>query len=121
MSYYTRVDCTWDDGDYAQGNLSVDDILPVAEKWLEQMDIHPDVLADVEAAINQPMEYGFNGLYADLIIDLFAHIAQAFPRVHFFVRGVGEEFDDMWLCEFKQGELVRQQDCYPPENEASEE
>ena len=44
MSYYTRVECTWDDGDYVQGNLSVDDILPVAEKWLEQMNIHSDVL-----------------------------------------------------------------------------
>ena len=31
MSYYTRVDCTWDDSDYAQGNLSVNDILPVTE------------------------------------------------------------------------------------------
>ena len=47
------------------------------------------------ANINQPMEVGFNGLYSSMIIDLFAHIAQAFPSVHFFVRGVGEEFDDM--------------------------
>lgn len=69
MSYYTRVECTWDDSDYVQGNLSVDDILPVAEKWLEQMDIHPDVLDDVAAAVNQPMEAGFNGLYSGLIID----------------------------------------------------
>ena len=62
MSYYTRVECTWDDGDYVQGNLSVNDILPVAEKWLEQMNIHSDVLNDVAAAVNQPMEVGFNGL-----------------------------------------------------------
>ena len=121
MSYYTRVECTWDDGDYVQGNLSVDDILPVAEKWLEQMNIHSDVLDDVAASINQPMETGFNGLYSSLIIDLFAHIAQAFPSVHFFVRGVGEEFDDMWLCEFQQGELVRQQDFYPPDEEVDDE
>lgn len=52
MSYYTRVECTWDGGDYVQGNLSVDDILPVAEKWLEQMNIHSDVLDDVAAAVN---------------------------------------------------------------------
>lgn len=108
MSYYSYVELTWDDSDYTLGNLTFSDIEPIVRQWAKDCDIHPDVILDIKTIIENPFQPCFNGLDGALIQDLFACIAETFPQIHFFVRGMGEEFDDMWKYQFINGKLVEE-------------
>lgn len=104
--YRTRLEFTWDDSRYTKGSFSPDLLEPVVLQWLALYNMDPNALHDFDATVDEPFSYGFTGMSGQQIIQLIEHIAQAFPEVHFYARGVGQSFGDMWLREFHNGQVV---------------
>ncbi|WP_066803345.1 hypothetical protein [Moraxella oblonga] len=110
MSYYTMVAFTWDDREYqAKHNqpFSFELVKPIAEEWAIEYDCSVEgVLEDLEIMMKGTWSTGFNGLYAGLILNLFDTISEKFPDVRFIVRGMGEEYTDLWLRELLAGKCL---------------
>jgi hypothetical protein len=110
MSYYTQLSLSWNDADYARGTLTVDAIADAAKGFLAEHHWSEDVIGD----LRQSCEFvtlgppGFNSAYADGVIQLIEHISKQFPEVVFYAKGAGEEFHDIWIREFKGGEVTVQ-------------
>ena len=110
MSYYTRLELTWNDSDCTKGTLDVKDIILVAQQCIDDNGWSTDVLKDLEqSTISDGLSnFGFNGLYSFGIIALIQHVSRHIPDVTFFARGVGEEFSDIWLREVRAGVIVKE-------------
>lgn len=104
--YRTRLELTWDDKQYSKGQLAPSALTPVVSQWLAAHGLDPNTVYDFDATLDEPFSYGFTGMSSELLIDLLTHVAHAFPEVHFYTRGAGESFGDMWLREFHQGEVI---------------
>ena len=61
---------------------------------------------DLETVVDEPFSFAFNGLDAATVIGLFDEIARQFPFIRFYVRGIGEDFSNMWLREYYNGVTV---------------
>ena len=109
MSYYTRLELTWDDGDYAAGSLSDDDILRAARPLIEANGWGVDhVLADLAQSVSgggldRP---GYNRISAFDLIAMVGSVSRAFPQVVFYARGIGEDYFDIWARQFRDGNVL---------------
>ena len=104
MSYYTNVEITFADEPPDFGA-----VIDRARTYLEsQGDRYPDVpfvLEQLRRCLEE--EKGdFKGLWSDDIEGLMEHVSAGFPAIIFFVRGMGEEFADVWLRLFKNGGIT---------------
>jgi hypothetical protein len=103
MSYYTRTEFTF--SDYAPATEA---ILARARPYLESHErgyIVEHVLEGLAECIDEE-EGDLKGIVSDDIDGLMAHVSAGFPGVTFFVRGMGEEFADLWLRVFRDGKVV---------------
>jgi hypothetical protein len=108
MSYYTLLELAWDDSDYFKGNVSAEEIVAAAAPYVERSGWHPGVLNDLRAAMHGfgSSTPGFNRIPGFALVDMLRHISKSLPDVTFFARGIGEEFGDIWLRRFRDGELL---------------
>ncbi len=104
MSYYTRVTF-----DFSGEPPSVDDVSKAARPWLAAQNLYAvdDVLEDFRRGWTEG-QTDFNGLVSQDIEGLMAVISAQCPGIKFYVRGMGEEFKDVWLRQFEDGEIVFQ-------------
>lgn len=104
-THMTRLEFGWDDR--GRGSpLEVTAIQAVAAVWLSDKNASRHAVMDIDAILDEPFSFAFNGLDAKTVIGLFDEIARQFPEVRFFVRGVGLEFGNIWLREYFNGEAV---------------
>ena len=109
MSYYTNIE-VWRSGDDA---VSVDMLMAAATEHVEGRGCYAeeDVLADLRKALTDPTVAFNDVLFSDLLCSdfelLFRDVSRQFPRITFLVRGRGEEADDIWLREFRAGEITK--------------
>jgi hypothetical protein len=104
MSYYTNIEFTFSDKP-----PEFRAVLDRARLYLEsRRNNYPDVdfvLEQLRRALKE--EKGdFKGLYSDDIEGLMEHVSAGFPGLVFYVRGLGEEFPDIWLRLFKDGKVI---------------
>jgi len=101
MSYYTHVDIQVSD------ELNAELVLSHAKAYLDAQGIYSveDVLADLEAALAEGRGL-FKGMTCDDFEGLLEAVSAAIPAVTFFVRGMGEEFPDVWLRQFAGGKSL---------------
>ena len=112
MSYYVRLEIAWDDGK---------DFNPTAKKARDR------VFAQVEAYLRREEAAGREGrldwmeefrdaftcrgdvriklLDQRWMADLLCHVSAQLPGVEFWVRGIGEEFIDVWVIEVGDGQV----------------
>ncbi|EGZ48048.1 hypothetical protein [Neisseria wadsworthii] len=118
--YRTRLEFTWDDSQYKDGDFTPQKLEPVVTEWLAQHGFDPNTTHDFDASVDEPFSYGFTGMTSDQLIALLVHIASAFPDVHFYARGAGESFGDMWLREFHKGKTIFSAGPYQTDNQEIE-
>ncbi len=103
MSYYTHIEFGFSDGPPA-----IEALLDRARAYLESAETAyavDDVLDDLRRGLEE--EKGdFKGLWSDDVEGLMEHVSAGFPGIIFYVRGMGEEFSDVWLRLFKDGKTV---------------
>ncbi len=104
MSYYTSVEFTFADGNPPD----IQALLAVARSYLEAHDqvvIIEQVLHDLKIGFKKEKVVA-KCFASDDLEELMKHVSAGFPGVEFFVRGVGEEFPDVWLRVFKNGDIL---------------
>ena len=104
MSYYTNVEFTFADEPPDFGA-----VLDRARLYLEsRRDNYPDVdfVLDQLCHALEAEKGDFKGLYSEDIEGIMAYVSAGFPDVTFFVRGMGEEYPDIWLRLFKGGKVT---------------
>jgi hypothetical protein len=117
MSYYTSIEFTFSDE-----QPDFDDIIDRARSYLESRgDKYPDVpfiLDQLRGGLEE--EKGdFKGLWSDDIEGLMGYVSAGFPGLVFYVRGMGEEFSDVWLRLFRDGEIIFRVGPFDDEMESS--
>jgi len=107
VSYYTRLDFFWDDGDRASGSLTAEDVMTAARKDFDKFGWSMDVLDDLQvAAEGRGLDsIGFSDIGLGLV-DLLREISSAIPKVTFYARGVGEDVFDIWIRQLRSGEVI---------------
>jgi hypothetical protein len=98
MSYYTRVDIQVSD------HIDAVDVLVHARAYLDAKGIYAveDVLEDLNKALSEGSCL-FKGMTCGDFEGLMQFVSDALRTVRFFVRGMGEEFPDVWLRQFEDG------------------
>jgi hypothetical protein len=106
MSYYTNIEFTFSD--------EPPDVEVVLERARSYLESRRDTYPDVQFVLDQ-LHHGleeekgdFKGLWSDDIEGLMEHVSAGFPGLVFFVRGMGEEFPDVWLRLFRDGKIIFQ-------------
>lgn len=102
MSYFTHVDFQFSDEPPAMKSL-----LDRARSYLSERDIFAvdDVLKDIQCGFENG-NCDFSDLMCEDIQGLMENISAAFPSIVFYVRGMGEEYGDVWLRKFEGGKTV---------------
>ena len=102
MSYYTRVTI-----EFSDEPPPTDDASQVARAWLAAQNVYAvdDVLADFLGGWTEG-QTDFNGLVSQDVEGLMTNISLRYPQIRFYVRGMGEEFNDVWLRQFEGGKIV---------------
>lgn len=115
MSYYTRLDLSWDDGDSASGSLTAEDIMTAAKACFAKFGWSTDVLDDLQiAAEGRGLDsIGFSDIGFGLV-DFLKDISLLLPSATFYARGIGEEIFDTWICQLRAGEIVWQAGPFDP-------
>jgi hypothetical protein len=98
MSYYAHVDIQVSD------DVDVDIFLAHARTYLHAQGIYSveHVLEDLKTALSEGSCL-FKGMTCHDFEGLMESVSAAVPAVTFFVRGMGEEFPDVWLRQFEGG------------------
>ncbi len=117
MGYYTRLELQWN-SDNGQDTFALTDADSIIIQWLDEHGQSHDVLMDWHTLREEPFGYCFNSLSKGQLIELLDTIAQAFPHIHFYARGMGEDYTDVWLREFENGVAIKaigpfEPDCDP--------
>ena len=102
MSYYTRVSF-----EFSDEPPTADEVSPIVRSWLQAQNLYAvdDVLSDFVRGWTES-QTDFNGLVSQDIEGLMTAVSVRYPDLGFYVRGMGEEFKDVWLRQFKSGETV---------------
>lgn len=102
MSYYTHV--TFDFSDFPP---PAEVVSPVVRAWLMKKKNYAaeDVLEDFLRGWTES-ETDFNKLDWEDIEELMKHVSAQYPTIRFYVRGMGEEFGDVWLRAFERGAIL---------------
>ena len=103
MSYYTEVEFTFSDEP-----PDFEAVLDRARSYLESRgDEYPvDFVLDQLRHALEEEKGDFKGLYSEDFEGLMEHVSARFPGLVFYVRGIGEEFTDVWLRLFRDGRIV---------------
>lgn len=101
----TRLEFNWDDSQ-SRKKLDMTAVQAVAAVWLADKNASRHAVMDLETVVDEPFSFAFNGLDAATVIGLFDEIARQFPFIRFYVRGIGEDFSNMWLREYYNGVTV---------------
>jgi hypothetical protein len=103
MSYYTEIEFT-----FADEGPDFEAVLSRARSYLEAQGRESAVdfiLEQLRHALEE--EKGdFKGLWSEDIDGLMEHVSAGFPGLVFYVRGMGEEFADVWLRLYRDGTIV---------------
>jgi hypothetical protein len=108
MSYYTVLQLSWDDSDYPKGNIVAQDVVAAAAAYVTRNGWHIDVLKDLEAAASAGFGNhvsGFRNIPGFALVRMLQEVSKALPQITFFARGIGEEFEDLWLVQMRAGEV----------------
>src|SRR5437868_14389979 len=103
MSYYTHIEFT-----FADEPPDFEAVLDRARSYLEsneRSDSVEDVLDDLRRSLEEE-EGDFKGMWSDDIEGLMEYVSAGFPGLVFYVRGMGEEFPDVWLRLFQDGKII---------------
>ncbi len=104
MSCYSNVEFT-----FADKPPDFKAVLERARQYLEtQKDKYssPEFVLDQLRSALQEEKGDFKGLWSDDIESLMEYVSAGFPGVAFFVRGMGEEYPDVWLRLFQDGKIL---------------
>jgi hypothetical protein len=117
MSYYTNVEIG-----FADDPPDLEAVIGRARSYLES---HGDTYPDVQFVLDQlrcclEEEKGdIKGFWSDDVEGLMEYVSAGFPGVRFYVRGIGEEFPDVWLRLFSDGKIVFRVGPFEDELESS--
>ena len=102
MSYHTHVDFQFSDE-----LPPIESVLARARAYLDAKGIYAvdDVLEDLQTGLEEGVQE-FNKLVSPDFEGLFESISTAFPEITFYVRGMGEEYGDVWLRRFRGGSVT---------------
>jgi hypothetical protein len=102
MSYYTKVNFA-----FSEDPPSVEDVTKPLCTYLDAQKIYAtnDICEDFICGWTKG-ETDFNGLVSYDIEMIMKHISLVFPNIIFYVRGMGEEFRDVWLRQFEAGKVI---------------
>jgi len=98
MSYYTHFQIARDAED-------IEAILNFIKAYAQKKGWHEDCISGFRDAL-ETNAGSVNKIYGDDLTDLVRAISTVFPRTWFGVRGFGEEFRDIWIREFRAGEVI---------------
>jgi hypothetical protein len=107
MSYHVRFDMLWSGGDLDSGNeKDVDRVLACVREYVAREGRYAveDFLADFREALMGETAL-INHWYEPYAVEVMKFVSSHFPETLFGVRGVGEEFDDVWVRYFKNGRV----------------
>jgi hypothetical protein len=102
VSYYTRI--TFDFSDVPPG---AEEASTVVRSWLMAQNLYAvdDVLADFLRGWTDGYTE-FSDLVSQDIEGLMQAVSVQYPTIRFYVRGMGENFNDVWLRQFQNGKIV---------------
>jgi hypothetical protein len=102
MSYYSRVTFEFSDEPPA-----IDNVANIARSWLSEQNLYAvdDVVEDLRRGWSEG-HTDFCDLVSQDIEGLMMHLSTKYPGRRFYVRGMGEEFHDVWLRQFESGRVV---------------
>lgn len=106
MSYYTRFEVTWDDSDWAKGNIAEEQIIAAARPFILGNDWSEDVLNDLRDALRGFGQPGMAKLPSYCIEQMAVHISRSIPDVTFYARAMGENFADVWIRQIRDGKVT---------------
>ena len=101
MSYSTRIDIQ-----FSHDAPAFDDVIDCVRAQFDRERFGVD---DILAELQRGWEEGkaeFNRLECSDVEGLMRRISAKFPKNRMCVRGIGEEWRDLWLREFEAGKIV---------------
>ena len=113
MSYYTRVTF-----EFSEEPPNADEVSKTVRDWLIAQGgcAVEAILEDFQRGWDEGTTE-FSDLVSHDVDRLMLEVSAQYPEVRFFVRGMGEEFDDVWLRQFEGGKVVFQVGPFGPEGE----
>ena len=102
MSYYTRVTF-----EFSDAPPDIDEIASAARSWLTDQELYAvdDVLEDLLRAWTDG-ETDFTDLRSEDFEGLMTFLSSRHPGIRFYIRGMGEDYFDVWLRQFQDGQTV---------------
>jgi hypothetical protein len=102
VSYTTRVTFAFSDERPLESDVS-----EIARSWLVSQNLYAveDVLSDFLHGWTEG-QTDFQDLVSQDIEGLMASVSAQYSGIRFYVRGMGEEFGDVWLRQFEDGKTV---------------
>jgi hypothetical protein len=97
MSYYTHFEIS-------RQAETTDAVLDFIGAYIKKKGWSEDCLADFREALEGVG--AVNKIFGEDLEELVHAISTVFPSGWFGVRGFGEEFRDIWIREFRAGELI---------------
>ena len=101
MSYHTHVDFQLSD------EVPTEAVIERAREYLSARGMYAvdDLLEDLKAGLQEGSSL-FNTFVSHDFEGLMQHVSAGFPDVTFYVRGMGEEYEDVWLRQFENGKTT---------------
>jgi hypothetical protein len=102
MSYYTRVTF-----EFSDEPPPVESASQAVRAYLQPLNVYAVdyVLEDFRKGWTEGSTE-FNGLVAQDVEGIMKAVSLAFPEMQFYVRGMGEEYLDVWLRQFENGKIL---------------
>lgn len=117
MSYYTHVTI-----EFSSEPPAVEEASEIARAWLTEQRVY--AVSDVLENLARGWETGrtqFKGMVSQDIERLMQAISEEYPDLLIYVRGMGEEFEDVWLRQFQGGMTVFRLGPFEKGDEKSDE
>lgn len=101
MSCHTHVDFQLSD------EVPTEAVIERAREYLSAQGMYAvdDLLEDLKAGLEEGSSL-FNTFVSQDFEGLMQHVSAGFPDVTFYVRGMGEEYEDVWLRQFENGKTT---------------
>jgi hypothetical protein len=117
MSYYTEVKFA-----FADERPDFEAVLGRARSYLEsqEREYAVDFIIEQLRDALEEEKGDFKGLWSDDIDGLMEYVSAGFPGLVFYVRGMGEEFADVWLRLYEDGKIVSRVGPFEEELDSSE-
>jgi hypothetical protein len=101
MSYHTHVDFQISD------EVPIEAVIERAREYLSAQGVYAvdDLLEDLKVGLEEGSGL-FNTFVSHDFEGLMQHVSAGFPGITFYVRGMGEEYEDVWLRQFEGGKTT---------------